>query len=203
MIIYFIQVNLETTIDEALKYFLRKINRVEYINQKKISFRFNDTKINFGDLTPLKELFGSLSTITTYIESDDQLSFNWTKEEEISFYKDKDTINNEIKELIKGIKDFQPNFEQKTDYKEFYNFLDEQKIRVVFIRLNRHKKESTCVLTLSNKERVENLIDIYHKKIGTNDGIFLFVSMKLKERNDETLFDVGLEDNSTIVITDD
>ena len=119
-IIYFIQVNLETTIDDALKYFLRKINRVEYINPKKISFRFNDTKINFGDVTPIKELFGSLSTITVYVESDDQLSFNWTKEEEISFYKDKDTINNEIKELIKGIKKFQPNFEQKTDYKEFF-----------------------------------------------------------------------------------
>ena len=103
---------------------------------------------------PLKELFGSLSTIIVYVESDDQLSFNWAKEEEISFYKDKDTINNEIDRLIKGIKDFQPNFELKSDYKEFYNFLDEQKIRVVFSRLNKHKKESSSVLTLSNKERV-------------------------------------------------
>ena len=115
-ILYFIQVNLETTIDDALKYFLRKINLVEYINSKKISFRFNDTNINFGDATPVKELFGSLSTITLYVESDDQLSFNWTKEEEISFYKDKYTINNVIKELIKGIKDFQPNFELKSRF---------------------------------------------------------------------------------------
>ena len=125
------------------------------------------------------------------------------KEEEISFYKDKDTINNEIDRLIKGIKDFQQNFELKSDYKEFYYFLDEQKIRVVFSRLNKHKKESSSVLTLSNKERVGDLIDIYHKKMRTNNGIFLFGSIKLNERNDETLFNGGLVDNSIIVITDD
>ena len=59
------------------------------------------------------------------------------------------------------------------------------------------------MLTLWNKVRVGDLIDIYHKKMRTNNGKFLFGLIKLNERNEETLFNVGLVDNSIIVITDD
>lgn len=93
----------------------------------------------------------------------------------IDDYKDEDSINKEIKQLIIEIKDFLPNFGPKPDNTEFYKFLDEQKITVE-LRLKKnfehyerkYKKLSNCKLNLSNQETVGNLIDMYHAKTGRN-----------------------------------
>ena len=52
-----IPVNYGTTIDEALKYYLRKINNVEYIGTTNIEFSFNSQMLKFGDTTPIEKNF--------------------------------------------------------------------------------------------------------------------------------------------------
>ena len=48
-----------TTIDEALKYYLKRVGRPDLINDNsnKICFLYNATKLKFGDTTPVEQFF--------------------------------------------------------------------------------------------------------------------------------------------------
>jgi hypothetical protein len=49
--------NYDTTTDEMLKKYLKRINRPDLYGNNKIYFIFNAERIRFGDKTPIKELF--------------------------------------------------------------------------------------------------------------------------------------------------
>ena len=57
--IYTFEVSYGTTIDQTLKYYLRKINRTEFINSNKIKFSFGEKILRFGDNTPIEIFFKS------------------------------------------------------------------------------------------------------------------------------------------------
>ena len=77
-------VNKETTIDSTIKYYLRKINRAEYIGGSN-EYLFFSIKgfIHFGDQTPLREYFeNNFYPMIVVNDEYNKLSYNWTKEDE-------------------------------------------------------------------------------------------------------------------------
>ena len=203
-----IQFNLETTIDEALKYYSRIKNKVDFIYSGTICFSLHNRILKFGDRTQLiKFANGVQYPIVNVLDR----FFKDIRGNKINIddYRDEDSINKEIKQLIIEIKDFLPNFEPRPDNTEFYKFLDEQKITVE-LRLKKnfehyerkYKELSNCKLTLSNQETVGNLIDMYNAKTGTNDVTFEYNFTPLNPYYSITLFDFGIKDNSVIIISD-
>ena len=208
-----ISVNYGTTIDEALKYYLRKINNVEYIGTTNIKFSFNAQMLKFGDTTPVEKKFLPNSNNRIFVVHKiiiPHLYNDWTKEEEkIIFGEDEDKINQEIIKLYSEILTFEPKFELKPDNSEFYKYLDEKKITVIFNKFRRCyrdgeekkiflKKELSCKVTLSNQESITNLIETYNLKAGTGGGIFCFGDFLLEKGDQKSLFNYGLDNNSII-----
>ncbi len=60
-----------TTLDELLKYYLRKMNRTEFIWSDKISFLFNGSQLEFGDQTTVETYFIPISHPKIVINSHD------------------------------------------------------------------------------------------------------------------------------------
>ena len=79
-----------TTIDQILKYYLRRMNRTEFIGTNKIAFLFNGTQIKFGNKTPVEIYFRTFNYPSIKVHfnfSSNGLPYygnwcNWTKEEE-------------------------------------------------------------------------------------------------------------------------
>ena len=88
-----------TTIDQLLKYYLRRMNIPELIATNKIKFLFDARGIVFGDETPIEIYFkNNLNPIIMVICFSNL--FNWTKEENDIIKKEEDKIfseNNVVK----------------------------------------------------------------------------------------------------------
>ena len=76
-------VNEFTAIDSTLKYYWRRINRVEYIGSNEICFLYNARKLHFGDQTPVILYFENCFNPKVVVNDVyDKLSNNWTREDE-------------------------------------------------------------------------------------------------------------------------
>ena len=108
-----------TTIDQLLKYYLRRMNNPELIATNKIKFLFDARGIVFGDETPIEIYFkNNLNPIIMVICFSNL--FNWTKEENDIIKKEEDKIFSEIN-VVK------PKSEQNLEY-EFSQSSDEASI---------------------------------------------------------------------------
>ena len=97
-----------TTIDQLLKYYLRRMNIPELIATNKIKFLFDARGIVFGDETPIEIYFkNNLNPIIMVICFSNL--FNWTKEENDIIKKEEDKIFSEIN-VVK------PKSEQNLEY---------------------------------------------------------------------------------------
>jgi len=107
-----LKVSFGTTIDQLLKYYLRRMNRAELIgNDYKINFFFNADRLKFGGKTLVEEFFKYSSILKIVVNLvNDQSQYhnwpNWTKEQEDLIKKEEDKIysnncllNNEINNL--------------------------------------------------------------------------------------------------------
>ena len=90
-------VNEEATIDSTLQYYLRRINRAEYIGSNEIYFIYNAIKMHFGDKTPVREYFGnSRNPYIVIIDMHNYLYYNWEKEEDQSIKEAEKILRDEI-----------------------------------------------------------------------------------------------------------
>ena len=96
---------------------------------------------------------------------------NWTKEEE-------ERINKEIEEKELEIQ-----------------YLNEKTITINF-----NKKGSIIKIKLSDEYMVAELIDEYFKKTNASNGKFTFNGQILSPTDPSSLYEVGLYDNSEIIV---
>ena len=89
-------VRYETTIDELLKYYLRSMNRTEFIGSDKICFLFNASRQKFGIQTSVatyfKPNFNPNIIVNFYNVSLYGNWYNWTKEEVEQIKKEREKI---------------------------------------------------------------------------------------------------------------
>ena len=108
-----------TTIDQLLKYYLKRINSPELIRTDKISFLCDARYIMFGDETPIEIYFKNNLNPKIVVICFSNI-FNWTKEENDIIKKEEDKIFSEIN-VVK------PKSEQLFEY-EFSQSSDEASI---------------------------------------------------------------------------
>ena len=174
--IFSLGVNYGTTIDQLLKYYLKRMNRAELIEKdNKINFLFNKARLKFGDRTPIETCFWGVRNPFVLVKLID-FSFdgnwcNWTKEEE-------ERINKEIEEKELEIQ-----------------YLNEKEITVKF-----NKKGSIIKIKLSDEYMVAELIDEYFKKTNASNGKFTFNGQILSPTDPSSLYEIGLYDNSEIIV---
>ena len=109
-----LKVSYGTTIDQLLKYYLKRMNRAELIgNDNKIIFLFNAAKLEFGDKTPVEEYFkySLVPKIFVNLINDQSLFSNWTKEQEELLKREEDKMTND--NYLKIM--YEPQYEQKLD----------------------------------------------------------------------------------------
>ena len=83
-------VNCEVTIDQLLKYYLRRMNKAELIGTNKLNFIFNGSTLKFGDQYSIENYFGNNPSPKITVSQNNYNNvgniFNdwgiWTKEEE-------------------------------------------------------------------------------------------------------------------------
>ena len=204
-----LEVNYGTTIDETLKYYLRRINRKEFINSKKIQFIYNENYLRFGDKSAIEIFFKSSPSPRIEVSLPFSLRikikkwFNWTIEEDFLIKDEFDKIRFESQSV-------KPTFGEKI-------------ITVIF-----NKEGSIIKITRSNYTLLAEIIVEYLVKTKNDCKIFKFneyaislenelemahdtlknVYSKLfpkKELKDDSvifksLYKVGLEDNSEIIV---
>jgi len=204
-----LEVNYGTTIDETLKYYLRRINRKEFINSKKIQFIYNENYLRFGDKSAIEIFFKSSPSPRIEVSLPFSLRikikkwFNWTIEEDFLIKDEFDKIRLESQSV-------KPTFGEKI-------------ITVIF-----NKEGSIIKITRSNYTLLAEIIVEYLVKTKNDCKIFKFneyaislenelemahdtlknVYSKLfpkKELKDDSvifksLYKVGLEDNSEIIV---
>ena len=94
-----------TTIDELLKYYLRRMNRTEFIGSHdgKIAFYFSGRRIKFGDQTPVETYFKHNDNPIIRVNQNSYSGnwSNWTKEEE-------ERIEKELEKIILENQDLEP-----------------------------------------------------------------------------------------------
>ena len=69
------------------------------------------------------------------------------------------------------------------------------------INIKFNKKGNIIYIKMSNDEMVAELIDKYMKKTNTNKGTFKFCNNILLPTDISTLYEVGLKDNSEIIVS--
>ena len=202
-----------TKIDQVLKYYLRRMNRPEFIGSPKILFFHNATTIGFGNKTPVEIYFRNEvnpTVIVNFNSSINEHSFygnwcNWTKGEE-----------EEIKKEENRLRDLESNF--KTDVTQNSPFFLGNNINPIFsytqnypffgmtqnngneITVRFNKRNSIIKIKLSNECMVAELINEYFIKTKTNGGIFKFNGQTLSCAETSSLYEVGLKDNSEIIV---
>ena len=184
-----------TTIDELLKYYLSSMNRTEFIgSDNKIVFLYNASKLKFGDQTTVETYF-KLNTHDNIVVNYDIFGnwYNWKKEEEEQIKKEREKIYLENQALEHNN---YPIFPWNHQHEKEITKHQEKEITVKF-----NKKGSIFKIKLSDEYMVAELIDEYFKKSNTSEGKFTFNGQILTPMDTSCLFEVGLDDNSEIIVS--
>ena len=80
-----------TTLDQLLKYYLKRINSTELIGTDKISFFYEAGSLGFGDKTPIEKYFKNNINPKIVVGCFSKINY-WTKEEEDIIKKEEDKI---------------------------------------------------------------------------------------------------------------
>ena len=190
-------VRYETTIDELLKYYLRRMNRTEFIGSHNIVFLFNTSPVKFGDQTTIATYFKNSNNpkiiVEFYVAISGNNWYNWTKEEEEQIKKEREKIELENQALEHNN---YPIFPWNHQHEKEITKHQEKEITVKF-----NKKGSIIKIKLSDECMVAVLIDEYFKKSNTSEGKFTFNGQILTPMDTSCLFEVGLDDNSEIIVS--
>ena len=169
------------------------MNRTEFIGADagKIQFVFNGSQIKFGDQTPVETYFkNAFNSGVMVICSLSGNWSNWTKEEE-------EQIEKEIEKIKLEIQDLELSKFSNLSWSSFLlNYHNEKEITVKF-----NKKNSIIKIKLSNQRFVAELIDEYFKKSNTSNAKFTFNGQILSPMDTSFLYEVGLDDNSEIIVS--
>ena len=175
------------TIEQTLKYYLKRMNR-EYINSiDKINFLHNGKALNLEDKTPVEIFFKNNTNpklSVSHSSNFDTFIKDWTEEE-------KNQIKFKLDEIFSEVR----AQEQKFELENAQKINEEKEITIIF-----NKRGAITELRLSNYSIVAELIDEYYRITETNDGIFNFNGIILTPIDTRTLYKVGLEDNSEIEV---
>jgi hypothetical protein len=175
------------TIEQTLKYYLKRMDR-EYINSiDKINFLHNGKALNLEDKTPVEIFFKNNTNpklSVSHSSNFDTFIKDWTEEE-------KNQIKFKLDEIFSEVR----AQEQKFELENAQKINEEKEITIIF-----NKRGAITELRLSNYSIVAELIDEYYRITETNDGIFNFNGIILTPIDTRTLYKVGLEDNSEIEV---
>ena len=182
--------NYGITIDQMLKIYLRIIGREDLYNNKNIQvfFLYNATKVKFGDKTPLWLFFrNNINPKVVVVNIMEGKFYHYTEkaEEEYRFRYFCQSLISEIK----GYLQTQP---------QYINYKVNNKISDITIKFN--KKGKIIKIKMSNNSMVAELINEYFVKTNERTGIFNYNDSYLSPMGTSTLDEVGLKDNSEIIV---
>ena len=169
-----------------LKIYLRIIGREDLYNNKNIQgyFLYNATKVKFGDKTPIGFFFRNAINPKVIVNIMDGIFYHNTEEECRFRYFCQSLISE-----IKGYLQPQP---------QYINYNVNNKISDITIKFN--KKGKIIKIKMSNNSMVAELINEYFEKTNEKTGIFNYNNSYLSPMDTSTLDEVGLKDNSEIIV---
>ena len=179
--------NYGTTLDQMLKIYL-KIRGLEdyYINKSnQICFLWNANKIKFGDKTPI-EIYFKNAICPKIVFNDIGISFSSYEDEKIRLF---------CLSLIQEIMDFLDPKPKNNDYNKNCSNKDIKDITIKF-----NNGGNIIKIKMSNDSMVAELINEYYEKTKTEKGTFYFNDTILIQMDTSCLYEVGLCDNSEIIV---
>ena len=180
--------NYGTTLDQMLKIYLKIIGLEDYYINKSNNTRFlwNANKIKFGDKTPI-EIYFKNAICPKIVFNDIGISFSSYEDEKIRLF---------CLSLIQEIMDFFDPKPKNNDYnKNCSNKVIKEDITIKF-----NNGGNIIKIKMSNDSMVAELIYEYCEKIKTEKGTFYFNGTILSLFYTSCLYEVGLCDNSEIIV---
>ena len=184
--------NYGTTLDKMIKIYLIRIGQEYYYYEKsnKIYFLYNgNKKIKFGDKTLIENYFINVMNPKIVVNNiNDILDHSFYRYEEYEEYK----FRNFCLSLISEIMDF---FDPKPKYNDYNENNSNKDIAIIF-----NKGGKLVEIKMPNYSFVAELINEYFKKTKTINGTFIFNNAILPHSDIITLSEVGLKNNSEIIV---
>ena len=173
-----LKLNYGTTIDQMLRIYLKIIKReFLYNNNQKVCFIYNANMIKFGNKTRIECFFRYIDFPKIIVNLIDDYFYPDKEEEQYN-------IRNFYYSLISEIKG---------------SILDDYKYNSdVIIKFNKGGK--IVEIKMSNASMDTELINEYFVRTKTKKGTFAFNDIILSPTNYKFLYDVGLDDNSEIIV---
>ena len=182
--------NYGTTLDQMIKTYLIRINKenLYYEKDKHVCFLWNGIEIKFGDKTPI-EIFFKNAVRPKIVVNDIFCDpfYRYIAKEEYKFI-------NFYRNLIWRIMDFFDPGPECDNYNENYNN-DNSDITIKF-----NKGGKIVEIKMPKYSFVAELINEYFEKTKTENGTFIFYYGILPHSDIITLSEVGLENNSEIIV---
>ena len=164
-----LNLNYGTSIDQMLKIFLRRIGRKDLIDRSEgICFIFNGNRVNFRDETPIELFFNNFHNPKLFVIYD---AYKFPEEEyqiRISFLA------------------------------QILNVIDFLKIQSDKLTIKFNNGGNIIEIEIHNDYMVAELINEYFEKTKTYEGKFIFNNKILSPYDVNSLYEVGLKDNSEI-----
>ena len=176
-----------TTLDQLLKYCLKRINSTELIGTDKIRFLYEARSLVFGDKTPIEKYFKNNINPKIVVVCFSNINY-WTKEEEDIIKKEEDKIFSEVNDL---------KVESESESEQDKSI--EEKKEEITVKFNKNGR--IIKINKSNDCTIAELINEYFMKTNTLNGIFKFNGIFLYVTDTRTtLSEVGIKDNSEISV---
>ena len=176
-----------TTLDQLLKYYLRRMNSIELIGTDKIQFLFEARSLVFGDKTPIEKYFKNNINPKIVVICSSNINY-WTKEEEDIIKKEEDKIFSEVKAL---------KVESESESESDKSIEEKEEITVQF-----NKNGRIIKINKSKDCTIAELINEYFIKTNSLNGLFKFNGIFLYVTDTRTtLSEVGIKDNSEICVS--
>ena len=184
--------NYGTTLDQMLKIFLKKIGLEDHYKSNKICFLWNGNTIKFGNKTPIEIYFKNAICPKIVFNDIYGNSFTSYEDEKIRLF---------CLSLIQEIMDF---FDPKPKNNDYNKNCSNKVIKVIKdikdITIKFNNGGNIIKIKMSNDSMVAELIYEYLEKTKTNKGTFYFNSIILPPMDASCLYEVGLCDNSEIIV---
>ena len=183
-------VNFETTIDQLLRIYLKRINRVELIKgNNNICFLWRAYRLKFWDKSKIFHFFEYCRNPIIVVVNLFPLSFvNWTNEEDKIINLQLDKLVTELLGEEKKLLDL-----QREPIKE----------KEITVKFKNVKKNIITEIKMSNLNIVGELLNEYFLKTKEKDGIFILNGFLLHPSDSSCLYElyyIGLKDNSVIFV---
>ncbi len=176
-----------TTLDQLLKYYLKRINCTELIGTDKIRFLYEARSLSFGDKTPIEKYFKNNINPKIIVLCFSGIN-HWTKEEEDIIKKEEDKIFSEVNDL---------KVESESESEQDKSI--EEKKEEITVKFNKNGR--IIKIKMLNDCMVAELINEYFTKTNTSNGTFKFNGNILSVIDTSSLSEVGLKENSEISVS--